>query len=96
MHKFPHLLDVGGGQVVRMVERVERAEGEFAFVLDFVVDDLEDDAVVLGEDDVGLAAADVGPVDNILAGDVRAVGDGQHRVAADLEGAVLAVVGRAW
>ena len=75
-----------------MVKWVERAERQFAFVLDLVVHDLEDDAVVLSEHDVGLSAADVGPVDDILAGDVGTVGNGQHRVAADLEGAVLAVV----
>ena len=92
MHKFPHFLDIGCGQVVRMIKRIERAEGEFALMFEFVVHNLEDDAIVLRKHDVGLAAADVSPVDDVLASDVGAVGDGQHRVATDLEGAVLAVV----
>ena len=91
VHEFPHLFNIGGGQVVRLVEWVQRTECEFALVLDFVVHDLEDDAVVLRENDVRLSAADVGPVDDVFACHVRTVGDGQHRVATDLEGAVFAV-----
>ena len=91
MHEFPHLFNIGGGQIVRLIQRVERTEREFALVLDFVVHDFEDDAVVLREHDVRLAAADVGPVEDVLARDEGTVGDGQHRVAADLEGAVFAV-----
>ena len=61
-------------------------------MLYFVVHNLEDNAVVLRKHDVGLAATDVSPIDDVFARDIRAVGNGQHRVAADLEGAVFAVV----
>ena len=59
-----------------MIERIERTKREFTFFLKLVVHNFEDDAIVLSEHDVGLAAADVGPVDYIFALDVGAIGMG--------------------
>ena len=56
-----------------------------------IFNDFEDNAVVDGEDDVSLFVVDVVPVEDVFAGDVRFVWDGQHRVAADLESAVFAL-----
>ena len=88
MHEFPNFLDFVQGDLEGLIQRVERMKPQVA-VDDMVFNDFEDYSVVDGEDDVRLFVVYVVPVEDVFSGDVRLVGDGQHGVAADLEGAVF-------
>ena len=95
MHEFPHLFDLADVDFERAVDGVERVKLQISFI-DVIFDDFEYYAVVDGEDDIGLTVANVVPVEDVFAGDVRPVGDRQHRVTADLEGAVFSLFRQEW